>query len=164
MKTYAIAAGVALALATLSAPALADELLVTGAADKSGSSISLALDLVSDGKTRGFDFVIPVTTKGAKVDTTQCFANLHKSFQGACKFNGTEITGIAFAWDNVTLPAGVHSLGTITIKGGMLEKKGSGYAVQFNSADAGGASIQSTVRADLAVESPRAFDSLNAEK
>lgn len=162
MKVHAFTAAVALMV--LSTPALADELLVTGASDKSGGSISLALDLVSDGSTRGFDFVIPVVSKGAKVDTSQCFVNLNKSFQGACKFNGTEITGIAFAWENVTLPAGVHSLGTITIKGGMLEKKGSGYAVQFNSADAGGSAIQSTVRADLAVESAGALRSSSAEK
>lgn len=164
MKIFALSAVAALAFSAFSAPVLADELLITGASDKKGGTTVLALDLVSDGTTRGFDFVIPVSGKNIKVDTSQCFSNLPAKFQGSCQFNGTEITGIAFAWEKVTLPAGVHSIGTVSIKGGHLEKKGADYSVEFKSANMAGGAISSTVRADLGVESVRSLDGSSAEK
>jgi len=154
MKAILFTSLTGLALMVVAGSVSSAELLVTGASNKSGGSTSIALDLVSDGTTRGFDFVIPVGQKGLKVDLSQCFTSLPKGFQGECRFDGSEIAGIAFSWDRATLPEGVYSLGTITINGLSAEKSlDSRLGVQFNAVDVEGKSTQSRIHQDLDVQS-----------
>lgn len=155
MKTIVFSTLAGLGLLSAACSVSAAELLVTGASDKRGDTVSIALDLVSDGTTRGFDFVIPVgQAKGVKVNTAKCMVSLPSGFQGECRFNGSEIAGIAFSWERKALPEGVYSLGTVTISGGSLLKSASGdFEVKFNAADMSGKAIEANTRTDLDVQS-----------
>lgn len=123
--------------------ASAAELLLTGNAGlaKRGAASAIALDIVSDGDVRGFDFIISVP-KGAKVDTSKCLASLPAGFQGVCKHNEGEIAGIAISMDPKPLPAGVHSIGMVSISGVRMAKK---LDVQFTAADVNAVQIKSSV-------------------
>ncbi|MCX7557211.1 hypothetical protein OS187_10350 [Xanthomonadaceae bacterium JHOS43] len=105
----------------------------------------IAVDIVSDGNVRGFDFIIPVS-EGAKVDTSRCLADLPKGFQGVCKFNGTEVAGIAIATDKTSLPKGIHSVGHVTFGPGALPKGGK---IKFHAADVDGNTISSSVAGEI---------------
>ena len=140
IKIFGIAA---LALAA-SGSINAAELLLTSGVAKKASVTSMAIDVVSSGDVRGFDFVIPVE-KGVKVDTSKCFANLPKGFQGSCTFNGEEVVGLAFSWEKILLPEGVHSIGTVTFSGRVSPKA---LNVQFNAADTNAKKIASSVIAE----------------
>ncbi len=122
---------VAAAVACGVGSASAAELLLTGDSNAKKGGSTYALDIVSDGDVRGFDFVIPVP-KGAKVDVSKCLSALPKGFQGVCKHNEGEIAGIAISMEPKTLPAGVHSIGVVTISGAARASKN--LEVQFNAA------------------------------
>lgn len=129
MKVIGVAT---LALMLCCGTAGAAELLVTQGMAKRGAPVtSFALDVVSDGNVRGFDFVIPIE-KGMKVDTSKCLAGLPHGFQGTCQVNGNEVSGLVFSWEPVTLPAGVHAIGSITLSGRAAAKS---LSVKFNAAD-----------------------------
>lgn len=113
--------------------ASAAELLLTGNSTAKKGGSTYALDIVSDGDVRGFDFIIPVP-KGAKVDVSKCLSSLPKGFQGVCKHNEGEIAGIAISMEPKTLPAGVHSIGVVTISGGTDRASKKNLEVQFNAA------------------------------
>ena len=133
-----------LCMVGFSSSAFAAELLIVDSAAKSrGGSSAISLDIVSQGDVRGFDFIIPVP-KGAKVDASKCFATLPKGFQGRCQFNekDSEISGIAFAAEKITLSEGVHSLGTISISGRDAAKS---LKVQFHAAGVDAKSLPSSV-------------------
>lgn len=126
--------------------ASAAELLLTGnAAAKKGAS-TYALDIVSDGDVRGFDFVIPVP-KGAKVDVSKCLSALPAGFQGVCKHNEGEIAGIAISMEPKTLPAGVHSIGVVTISG--ADRASKKLEVQFNATGMDAQALSSKVGVSL---------------
>lgn len=112
----------------------AAELLVTGDSNaKRGGATAYALDIVSDGDVRGFDFIIPVP-KGAKVDVSKCLSALPSGFQGVCKHNEGEIAGIAISMEPRVLPAGVHSIGVVTVSGVANSRAAKSLKVQFNAA------------------------------
>lgn len=134
----------ALTIFTLSQANAADLLITQGTAKKGGAS-SVALDIVSDGDVRGFDFIIPVE-EGTKVDTAKCLSGLPTGFQGVCKFNGTEVAGMVFSFEPITLPKGIHSIGSITFSGRTHTSKA--LTVQFNAADTNAKAIPSAVRVD----------------
>lgn len=123
----------------------ADELLVTGGAAKGGSAL-VALDMATDGQSRGFQAVLTLP-KGAKADTSKCLSALPAGFQGVCKQNGSEVRMMAFAFDNRTLPAGVVSIGTIALSGAGEAKLA---VTNFEAVDASGAerTVSSTVTMD----------------
>lgn len=140
MNTKLICCAV-LAAATFSTAGAAELLLTQGAA-KNRATTSIALDIVSDGDVRGIDFVIPVA-KGMKVNTSRCLSALPEGFQGMCKFNGTEVAGMVYSVSPLTLPKGIHSIGSITFSGRNLPA--SGLSVQFNAVDTNAKTINSKV-------------------
>lgn len=157
MKSTIISSLVFAGLMSAASVASADELLVTGAAsEKARGTSHIALDIVSDGQTRGFDFVIQVP-KGAKVDTTKCMSALPKGFQGSCQFNGTEITGLAFSWEPIVLEKGVHSIGTVSISGVTLQGRNA-PVVTFSAADVKAQPLNSAAKVSIDVESGGAVD------
>lgn len=137
--------GFAAAALLVSGVSSADELLLTGANNAKSNATSIALDVVSDGDTRGFDFVIPVA-KGAKVDTSKCLSGLPKGFQGTCQFNGEEITGFVFAWEKISLDAGIHSIGSVTVSSNAVSDK---VAAKFSAADSEGREIASAAKSNF---------------
>lgn len=132
---------VTLALAFCGAANAAELLMTQGMAKRGAAVSSVALDVVSNGDVRGFDFVIPVE-KGMKVDTSKCLSSLPSGFQGTCKFNGSEVAGLVFSWEPKTLPKGVHSVGSITISGRSSSKK---MSATFNASNTDAKPIVSSV-------------------
>jgi len=128
--------------------AVGAELLVTdgGMAKSRNPSTNVALDIVSDGDIRGFDIIIPVP-KGVKVNTSRCLASLPAGFQGMCKHNEGEVAVIAISMEPKTLPAGIHSIGTISISGGKLARRAN---VQFNAVGIDAKSLSSNVQMSVA--------------
>lgn len=128
--------------------AIGAELLLTddGMAKSRSAASTIALDIVSDGDVSAFDMIIPVP-KGVKVNTSRCLTALPTGFEGSCKHNEGEIAIIAVSMGSKVLPAGIFSVGTLTISGGSLP---STTAVKFNAVGVDAKSLDSQVRASIA--------------
>lgn len=113
---------------------------------------SIALDIVSDGDISGFDMIIPVP-KGVKVNTSRCLASLPTGFQGVCKHNEGEVAVIAISMDSKALPAGVYSIGTVSISGGKMVHTAN---IKFNAVGSDAKSLDSRVRMNVSSADVRA--------
>ena len=135
------------ALMALVGSASAAELLMTdsGLSKARNAGSTLALDIVSDGDVAGFDLIIPVP-KGVKVNTAKCLASLPAGFQGVCKHNEGEVAVIAVSMNLQALPAGVHSIGTLSISGGQVARTAT---MKFNAVGVDAKSLTSTVQTNF---------------
>lgn len=136
-----------LALLGFAGSAMSAELLMTdsGLSKARNAGSTLALDIVSDGDVAGFDLIIPVP-KGVKVNTARCLASLPAGFQGVCKHNEGEIAVIAVSMNRQALPAGVHSIGMLSISGGKIARNAT---MKFNAVGADAESLTSTVQTNF---------------
>lgn len=135
------------ALLSFAGSASSAELLMTdsGLSKARNAGSTLALDIVSDGDVAGFDLIIPVP-KGIKVDTSKCLSSLPAGFQGACKHNDGEIAVIAVSMNRQALPAGIHSVGTLSISGGKIARAAT---MKFNAVGVDAKSLTSTVQTNF---------------
>lgn len=121
-RTAVKLAGMALLAATCQVQAA--ELLVTPAAGK-GGAMNVALDLASEGDVSGFNFTINVGKGGASsANLSKCVADLPKGFTGECRLTNGKVIVFAMADRMTTLPAGVVSIGTLSLRGTGLAKGG----------------------------------------
>lgn len=94
----------------------ADELLLTSSNGKSGSSA--AIDFVStNAETVGLEFHITVPA-GGEVDLSRFAKNLPKGFTVQSNVVKGKLIAVIFNNQNGAFPAGVHSLGVVSSKGG----------------------------------------------
>lgn len=127
-----VAAGL---LATFATAASAGDLLLTVGSAKAGGNSPASLDVITDGSVRGIQAQIAVP-KGAKVDTSSCLSSLPQGFQGVCTFKGGEVRLMVYAFEQITLPSGVTSLGMLQFSGLAGAKGDSGIVVRdFQTAD-----------------------------
>lgn len=134
------ASGSVVALAMLVSPSIeAADLLVTqgGDASKSGR-VSVALDIASDGEVSGFQFILRSgeEMKLGSVDLSKCLADLPKGFDGQCRQNKDGIYFFAMATGKDTLPAGVVSLGSLSLPGSEAKSEFVVDQLQMINADA----------------------------
>ena len=109
----------------LAAPAFAfagsasNQLIAVPAMNKSASALSL--DFVSDGSAAGFQFRIDVGTGSSKnVDLSACTAAIPKNRAGSCGFKSGVVIGAVYSPDGTAIPAGIISVGRITVKGASI--------------------------------------------
>lgn len=135
------------ALLGFAGSAMSAELLMTdsGLSKSRSAGSTLALDIVSDGDVVGFDLIIPVP-KGIKVNTAKCLASLPAGFQGVCKHNEGEIAVIAVSMNREVLPAGIHSIGMLSLAGGKVARNAT---MKFNAVGVDGESLTSTVQTNF---------------
>lgn len=93
----------------------ANEIVVTPVA--SGNTLSLAFDMVSDGKVGGFNFKVAIPGLGDRAGkTASCVAELPAGFQGECSVTKGGVYVYAVSNNpEVTLPQGVVSVGTVEL-------------------------------------------------
>lgn len=119
MTTKFTKIGIAAALALCCFNVSAEELLLT--AEKAGGNSALSLDFVTEGQAVAFQFNIklPKGVTAAQVDLKSCLSQLPKSHTGNCVLNEKigEIIATVYNDQNVRLPAGVVSVGHISLKG-----------------------------------------------
>lgn len=130
-------------LLALGSSVSAAELVVTSSQSRSkaGPVSMLSFDISSAGNVAGFEFKIDMPDsldkKGVVLD--KCVSDLPKNFVAQCSFMDTgDVLVFVFSLDSV-LPAGVHSIGTVSIAG--LTEKARIYDV--NIADRSGKSLDS---------------------
>ncbi|MEB2314558.1 MAG: hypothetical protein OZ919_00485 [Xanthomonadaceae bacterium] len=106
--------GTAAVLAVICAfgSAHADELLITSAKNKGGSAT--ALDVVSDGSTTALQIRLNVG-EGQKVDLSNCVSGLPSTHTGVCAYKNGKVTILVHSDKNELLPAGVVSIGSVTM-------------------------------------------------
>ena len=93
----------------------ANEVLVTPVAN--GNTLSLAFDLVSDGKVGGFNFKVAIPGLGERAGkVSSCVAELPTGFQGECSVTkgGVYVYAVSNSPD-VSLPQGIVSVGTVEL-------------------------------------------------
>jgi len=132
--------------AAVSSPVLAqNELLVTAEGGK-GGALAVGLDLVSDGTVAGFSFVLDTPGVDAKaVRSSNCVSQLPKGFTANCVFNSGKVAVIATADAmGTTIPAGVQSVGSISLLSG-LAKGASLGVVDFETSNDNGISTPGKV-------------------
>lgn len=128
------------ALIALSGAASADQLLVTESAK--GSSRAVGVDYVSSGDAVAFDFKIAIPGgEKARVDLTKCVADLPKSHTGQCSFVKGMVVGLVYNDNNLALPKGTLSVGSITVSTPSADKA---EVVHFLAADKDANRIDST--------------------
>ena len=116
MNTRVVALTVVTALLGFAGSASANELIVTPVASKAGQ-VSMAFDIVSSGDIAGFNFKVsmPGLVK-KKGELASCVAELPKGFSGACSVQDGGIYVFATSDSpSVSLPAGVVSVGTVSV-------------------------------------------------
>lgn len=116
MKSVAMFLGMCAMVATGSVAA--NELLLTEA--KSRGNQAFALDLASDGGATALQIRIDVAD-GAKADLSKCLSGLPKTHTGVCAMSGKRITILVHSDQNAMLPAGLVSIGSVTLSGGVAE-------------------------------------------
>lgn len=112
----------AIALGATSFAASADDLIGTIGKSRNGSTV-VAIDLITNGDSSVFEFVVEVP-KGAKnIDVSKCLSGLPSTHIGKCQYNEAdgEIIGIAYSTTAATLPKGVVELGTVSFQGSLLK-------------------------------------------
>lgn len=96
--------------------AIGNELVITS--EKAGRAQAAALDFVSDGSASALQvrFRVPGETK-VSVNTAKCTSGLPKTHSGECRFDAAKgvVTVIIYSDTNALLPAGVVSIGTISV-------------------------------------------------
>ena len=113
LKIGAVVAG-ALMVSSVSA----GQLVVTNGMAKKGAQ-SMALDFATDGNATAlqFEIALPKGISADQVDLSACTADLPKTHGGACNVAKGKIIGLVFSDSNEVLPAGVVSIGRISING-----------------------------------------------
>lgn len=132
---------VSMMLLASSVASASDTLIVTGEKAKGGTVV--ALDFASSGAATGLQFKIAVPGgEKAKVGLGGCLKGLPATHGGACNFTKGIVVGIVYSDTNAPLPAGVVSLGTISISGAAA---GAPEVVEFIAADPQANKISSSV-------------------
>jgi len=138
-----------LAAAMCSASANAgSELMVTTESAK-GGVMAVGFDLVSDGSVAGFSFTLDLLGAESKaLRSSNCVSQVPKGFTASCVFLQGKVSVIATA-DAMgqTLPAGVQSVGSISLSGG-LSKAGSLRVFDFETSNDNGVSTAGSAKVD----------------
>ena len=140
----ALLAGMATVATAASDKRASDELFVTSAKAGRGGAVSIDFDNRA-GAAVGFEFKIKVPTD-AKVNTSNCLADLPKSHTGVCMFNHIEgyVLGMVFSDSNELLPKGMVPVGRVLIRAG---KQPVDVKVEhFLAADANAKKIESSAK------------------
>ena len=109
--------GMALVAGAVSAAGAGNNVWITEAKVKGANSF--ALDLETEGSVAAFQFFVklPAGVREADVDLSKCLSALPKSHQGGCVFKDGQVRLGAFSPTLEAFPAGMTSIGSITIKG-----------------------------------------------
>jgi hypothetical protein len=118
VKSLFVCAGMLLAYGATASSA---ELVVTTGKtqSKAGTAALLSFDLASNGNVAGFEFKIdmPETLDKKGIVLSNCVSDLPKNFVAQCGLMDTgDVLVFVFSPDSV-LPAGVHSVGTVSFAG-----------------------------------------------
>ncbi|ODU47887.1 hypothetical protein [uncultured Aquimonas sp.] len=135
-KSKFIFAGVAL---LLSGVAFAAELVVTqGETQSKSGQVAVTLDLASAGDVSGFQFILRSSEqmKLGSVDVSKCLSDLPKGFSGQCRQNEDGIYFSALASGKSVLPAGVVSLGSLSLPAGAAKAQFTVDQLEMINADA----------------------------
>lgn len=112
----AIYSAIALMIASSANAADSNNIIVSGSTAKDASAY--AIDVVSDGTVSAFQVFIHFEGVSDKqIFLKSCLAGLPSGFQGRCDFSEGRVIVAVYHGQNAALPAGVLSLGSISVKG-----------------------------------------------
>ncbi len=125
----------------------ADELLVTSGAAKAKVGHTYAIDFMSSGEAVAlqFNIKIPKGVRDSQIDLSACVADLPKSHAGQCKVAKGHIVGLVYSDTNEALPAGLVSVGRISMNASLVKNQQKLQFTEFLVSNSKAQPVESTV-------------------